>query len=97
MNCFLEFSPQAVFSKLSQIARADSPRLCCFYSNPMARYIMASESNPLQNAAAQNGGTVITIASFHHLDIRHVGTQSSRASCAMLMRSNKAETAVHGC
>ena len=33
----------------------------------------------------------------HHLDIDHVGTQSSSASCAMLMRPNKAETAVHGC
>ena len=34
---------------------------------------------------------------FHHFDIHNVGTQSSSASCAMLMRPNKAETAVHGC
>ena len=34
---------------------------------------------------------------FHHIDIDHVGTQSSFASCAMLMRPNNAETAVHGC
>ena len=34
---------------------------------------------------------------FHHIDIDHVGTQSSSASCTMLMRPNKARTAVHGC
>ena len=34
---------------------------------------------------------------FHHIDIRHVGNKSSSASCAMLMRPNKAEAAVHGC
>ena len=34
---------------------------------------------------------------FHYSDIDHAGTQSSSAnSCAMLMRPNKAETAVHG-
>ena len=31
----------------------------------------------------------------HHIDIDHVGTQGSSASCAM--RPNKAETAVYGC
>ena len=34
---------------------------------------------------------------FHHLDIDHVGTQRSSASCAMLTRTNNAETAVYGC
>ena len=28
---------------------------------------------------------------FHHIDIDHVGTQSSSASCAMLMRPNKTD------
>ena len=30
-----------------------------------------------------------------HID--HVGTQRSSSSCAMLMKLNKAKTAVHGC
>ena len=34
---------------------------------------------------------------YHHLDIDRVGTQSPSARCSMLMRPNKAETAVHGC
>ena len=29
--------------------------------------------------------------------VHHVGTQSSSASCAMLMRPNKTETTVYGC
>ena len=34
---------------------------------------------------------------FHHIDIDHVGTHSSFASCAMLMRPDMVKTAVHGC
>ena len=34
---------------------------------------------------------------FYHLEIHHVGTQSSFASCVMMTRPNKAKTAVHCC
>ena len=46
----------------------------------------------LSSQATSHNSTI-----FHQIDIRHVGTKSSSASCAMLMRPNKAEAAVHGC
>ena len=54
---------------------------------PVAIYILTSS-----HQATSHKPTI-----FHHIDIHHVETQSSSASCAMLTRPNKAETAVHCC
>ena len=51
----------------------------------------------LTNTRVQQVATSHNPVFLHHLDIIHVGTQSSSASCSMLMRSNKAKTAVCGC